>query len=173
MTIRPIRVLGDPVLRTPAETVTSFDAELRALVRDLLDTLTGEPGRAGVAAPQIGIGARVFSYGANKALGYLVNPRITARSGQQDGDEGCLSIPGLAFPTPRAMRVTAEGFDEHGEPVTVTGTGLLARALQHETDHLDGVLYIDTLIGDARRQALRAVRSAFRPAAAPGTRPGS
>ncbi|MFG2040177.1 peptide deformylase [Dactylosporangium sp. NPDC048998] len=173
MTIRPIRVLGDPVLRTPAEMVTSFDAELRALVRDLLDTLTGEPGRAGVAAPQIGVGARVFSYGANKVLGYLVNPRITARSGLQDGDEGCLSIPGLAFPTPRALQVTAEGFDEHGEPVTVTGTGLLARALQHETDHLDGVLYIDTLTGDARRQALRAVRSAFRPGTGPGTRPGS
>jgi peptide deformylase len=161
VTIRPIRLLGDPVLRTPAETVTSFDAALRALVQDLLDTLTGEPGRAGVAAPQIGVGARVFSYGANGTVGYLVNPVIVARSGEQAGDEGCLSIPGLAFPTPRAAQVTAEGVDEHGEPVTVTGTGLLARALQHETDHLDGVLYVDTLRGDARRQALRAVRATF------------
>ena len=161
MTIRPIRLLGDPVLRTPAETVTSFDAELRALVRDLLDTLTGEPGRAGVAAPQIGVGARVFAYAANKVVGHLVNPRIVARSGEQAGEEGCLSIPGLSFPTPRAMEVTAEGVDEHGEPVRVSGTGLLARALQHETDHLDGVLYIDTLTGDARRQALRAVRATF------------
>ncbi|MDG6106532.1 peptide deformylase [Dactylosporangium aurantiacum] len=161
MTIRPIRVLGDPVLRTPCETVTSFDAELRALVRDLLDTVTGEPGRAGVAAPQIGVGLRVFSYAANQQVGYLVNPTITARDGVQDGDEGCLSIPGLWFPTPRAMHATAEGFDEHGEPVTVTGSGLLARALQHETDHLDGVLYVDTLKGETRRQALRAVRSQF------------
>lgn len=161
MTIRPIRVLGDPVLRTPCETVTSFDAELRALVRDLLDTVTGEPGRAGVAAPQIGVGVRVFSYAANKQVGYLVNPTITAVDGAQDGDEGCLSIPGLWFPTPRAMHATAAGFDEHGEPVTVSGSGLLARALQHETDHLDGVLYVDTLKGDGRRQALRAVRSQF------------
>jgi peptide deformylase len=161
VTIRPVRLLGDPVLRTPAETVTSFDAELRALVRDLLDTLTGEPGRAGVAAPQIGVGARVFSYGADNVVGYLVNPRIVARSGEQSGGEGCLSIPGLGFPTPRAMQVTAEGFDEHGEPVRVSGTGLLARALQHETDHLDGVLYIDTLKGEARREAIRAVRSMF------------
>ncbi|MEV4132008.1 peptide deformylase [Dactylosporangium sp. NPDC049742] len=163
MTIRPIRVLGDPVLRTPCETVTSFDAELRALVRDLLDTVTGEPGRAGVAAPQIGVGLRVFSYAANKQVGYLVNPTITVLDGAQDGEEGCLSIPGLWFPTPRAMHATAEGFDEHGEPVTVSGSGLLARALQHETGHLDGVLYVDTLKGDARRQALRAVRSQFAP----------
>ena len=161
MTIRPIRVLGDPVLRTPCETVTSFDAELRALVRDLLDTVTGEPGRAGVAAPQIGVGLRVFSYAANQQVGYLVNPTITALDGAQDGDEGCLSVPGLWFPTPRAMHATAEGFDEHGEPVTVSGSGLLARALQHETDHLDGVLYVDTLKGDTRRQALRAVRAQF------------
>ncbi len=161
MTIRPIRVLGDPVLRTPCETVTSFDAELRALVRDLLDTVTGEPGRAGVAANQIGVGLRVFSYAANNQVGYLVNPTITAVDGTQDGDEGCLSVPGLWFPTPRAMHATAEGFDEHGEPVTVSGSGLLARALQHETDHLDGVLYVDTLKGDTRRQALRAVRAQF------------
>jgi peptide deformylase len=159
--IRPIRVLGDPVLRTPAEPVTSFDAELRALVRDLLDTLTGRPGRAGVAAPQIGVAARVFGYAAGGVVGHVVNPLITARSGAQDGDEGCLSIPGLAFATPRAWQATVDGVDEHGDPVTVTGTGLLARALQHETDHLDGVLYIDGLTGDARRQALRAVRATF------------
>ncbi|GAA2385161.1 peptide deformylase [Dactylosporangium salmoneum] len=167
MTLHPIRLLGDPVLRTPALPVTSFDATLRSLVRDLLDTLTGEPGRAGVAAPQIGVGLRVFVFAAGGQLGHLVNPQITARSGVQDGDEGCLSIPGLAFPTPRAMTVTATGFDEHGEPLTVTGSGLLARALQHETDHLDGVLYVDTLTGDTRRQALRAVRSQFRPGQPP------
>jgi peptide deformylase len=159
VTIRPIRLLGDPVLRTPSDPVTSFDAELRELVRDLLDTVA-LPGRAGVAAPQIGVNVRVFSYYADDVIGYLVNPTIVARDGAQDDDEGCLSIPELYFATPRAMHVTAEGVDEHGEPVTVTGSGLLARALQHETDHLDGILYIDTLKGDARRQALRAVRSA-------------
>jgi peptide deformylase len=160
VTVRPIRLLGDAVLRTPCDPVTTFDAELRALVRDLLETVA-EPGRAGLAAPQIGVTARVFSYNAEDQIGYLVNPVIVARDGEQDGEEGCLSIPGLYFPTPRAMRVTAEGFDVHGEPVTIEGSGFLARALQHETDHLDGVLYVDTLTGDSRRQALRAIRAAF------------
>jgi peptide deformylase len=157
--VRPIRLLGDPVLRTPADPVTEFDAGLRELVQDLLDTLTGERGRAGVAAPQIGVGLRVFSYDADGAVGYLVNPVIVERDGEQDGEEGCLSIPGLYYPTPRAMRVTATGFDQYGEPVTVSGTGFLARALQHETDHLNGVLYVDTLGGDIRRRALREIRA--------------
>ena len=151
-------MLGDAVLRTPCDPVTSFDAELRALVRDLVDTVA-EPGRAGLAAPQIGVTARVFSYNVEGQIGYLVNPVIVARDGEQDGEEGCLSIPGLYYPTPRAERVTATGFDQYGEPVTVTGTGFLARALQHETDHLDGVLYVDTLTGDTRRRALREIRA--------------
>ncbi|WP_433604231.1 peptide deformylase [Dactylosporangium sp. CA-139114] len=163
MTTRPIRLLGDPVLRSPAAPVTAFDAELAALVRDLFDTLDARPGRAGVAAPQIGVPARVFVYGTGAGRGHIVNPQVTASSGTQVGDEGCLSIPGLAFPAVRPAAVTVEGFDEHGDPVTVAGTGFLARALRHECDHLDGVLYIDTLTGDARRQALRAVRAAFRP----------
>jgi peptide deformylase len=160
MAIRPIRVLGDAVLRTPAEPVTSFDAELRGLVRDLLDTLVGEPGRAGVAAPQIGVSARVFAYDADGARGYVVNPTVEVSAELQDGDEGCLSLPGLYFPTPRAARATVRGYDQHGEPITVTGSDFLARALQHEIDHLDGVLYIDRLTGEARRAALRAVRAA-------------
>src|SRR5690349_13972888 len=145
MTVRPIRLLGDAVLRTPAEPVTSFDADLRALVRDLMDTLFGAEGRAGVAAPQIGVSARVFAYAADGASGYLVNPALELSAEQQSGDEGCLSIPELYFPTPRAMHAVAHGFDQHGEPVTVRGSGFLARALQHETDHLDGVLYLDRL----------------------------
>jgi peptide deformylase len=161
MTMRPIRLLGDPVLRTPADTVTSFDRELRGLVRDLMDTLLGAPGRAGVAAPQIGVSARVFSYAADEAVGYVVNPTLELTGDEtQDGEEGCLSIPELFFPRRRSMNATVRGFDERGEPVTVVGTGFLARALQHETDHLDGELYIDGLTGDTRRQALRAVRSA-------------
>jgi peptide deformylase len=160
VTVRGIRVFGDPVLRTVCEPVTSFDAALRALVEDLLDTVA-EPGRAGVAAPQIGVSARVFAFHTGERKGYLVNPRITAVDGTQDGPEGCLSIPELFFPTPRASTATAQGVDVHGEPVSVTGTGLLARALQHEVDHLDGKLYLDALTGDVRRRALRAVRSAF------------
>jgi peptide deformylase len=159
MTMRPIRLFGDPVLRTPAEPVTSFDAELRGLVIDLMDTLLGAPGRAGVAAPQIGVGARVFGYEADGHRGHLVNPTIELSDELQDDEEGCLSLPGLYFPTPRAMHATAHGFDQHGEPLTVSGSGFLARALQHECDHLEGRLYVDTLRGDARRQALREIRA--------------
>jgi peptide deformylase len=159
MTMRPIRLLGDPVLRTPAEPVTSFDAELRALVTDLMDTLLGEPGRAGVAAPQIGVSARVFVYDADDERGHLINPTIEVSQELQDGEEGCLSLPGLYYPTPRALHAVARGFDQHGEPLTITGSGFLARALQHENDHLDGRLYVDTLRGETRRQALRDIRA--------------
>ncbi|HKE63120.1 MAG TPA: peptide deformylase [Micromonosporaceae bacterium] len=161
MTARAIRLLGDPILRTQCDPVTRFDAELRALVTDLMDTLFGAEGRAGVAAPQIGVDARVFAYHANGEVGHLVNPSLVVAEGAQDGDEGCLSLPGLYFPTPRASRVTAHGFDQHGEPIVVEAEGFLARALQHESDHLDGVLYVDTLRGTTRRQALRAIRSAW------------
>jgi peptide deformylase len=158
MTVRPIRLFGDPVLRTAAEPVTDFDAELRRLVADLEDTVR-EPGRAGVAAPQIGVGLRVFSYHVDGVVGHLVNPVLSDFAGVQEGeDEACLSLPGLAFPTRRAMSVVASGRDRWGEPLVIRGTGFLARALQHETDHLDGRLYIDTLTGDVRRQALRELR---------------
>jgi peptide deformylase len=161
MTMRPIRLLGDPVLRTAADPVASFDRELHDLVTDLMDTLLGAPGRAGVAAPQIGVSARVFSYAAGGTAGYVVNPTLELIGDQtQDGEEGCLSIPELFYPRQRAMQARVTGFDRHGEPITVEGGGFLARALQHETDHLDGELYIDKLTGDARRQALRAVRAA-------------
>jgi len=161
MTARAIRLLGDPILRTQCDPVTTFDAELRALVTDLMDTLFGGDGRAGVAAPQIGVDARVFAYHADGEVGHLVNPSLVVAEERQDGDEGCLSLPGLYFPTPRAARVTAHGFDQHGEPLEIAAEGFLARALQHECDHLDGVLYVDTLRGATRRQALRAIRSAW------------
>jgi peptide deformylase len=157
MTVRPIRIFGDPVLRTECDPVTSFDADLRALVADLEDTVR-EPGRAGVAAPQIGVSLRVFSYHVDGVVGHLVNPVLSDLDGEQDDDEGCLSVPGLFFPTPRAFSVTATGQDQHGEPLVIRGTGFLARAVQHETDHLDGTLYLDRLTGDVRRKALRELR---------------
>lgn len=159
MTMRPIRIIGDAVLRTPCAPVTSFDAELRSLVTDLMDTLLGAPGRAGVAANQIGVSAQVFVYDADGDRGHLINPTLELSDELQDDDEGCLSIPGLYFPAPRAMHATAHGFDQYGEPLTITGSGFLARALQHETDHLNGRLYVDTLRGEARRRALREIRA--------------
>ena len=159
MTIRPIRELGDPVLRTPADEVRAFDRELAALVRDLLETVD-HPGRAGLAAPQIGVSARVFSYNVDGEIGHLVNPTVVELSEDvQDGDEGCLSIPGIWAPTVRAMHAVVEGFDVHGEPLRLSGSGLMARCLQHEVDHLDGKVFLDRLTGESRKTALRALRA--------------
>jgi peptide deformylase len=159
VTVRPIREIGDPVLRTPCDPVRAFDKDLAAVVRDLEETVD-HPGRAGLAGNQIGVGLRVFSYNVDGVIGHLVNPVITERSEEvQDGDEGCLSIPNLYAPTVRAMHCVAEGFDVHGEPLRIEGSGLLARCLQHEVDHLDGKLFVDRLTGEARKQVLRALRS--------------
>jgi peptide deformylase len=158
VTIRPIRELGDPVLRTPADEVRAFDRELAALVRDLEETVD-HPGRAGLAAPQIGVSARVFSYNIDGVIGHLVNPVVAELSEEvQDGDEGCLSVPGIWAPTVRAMHAVVEGFDVHGEPLRLAGSGLMARCLQHEVDHLDGRVFLDRLTGDARKQAFRMLR---------------
>jgi peptide deformylase len=158
VTVRPIREIGDPVLRTPCDPIRVFDKDLAALVRDLEETVDN-PGRAGLAANQIGVGLRVFSYNVDGVIGHLVNPVITERSDEvQDGDEGCLSIPGLYAPTARAMHCAAEGFDLRGEPLRIEGSGLLARCLQHEVDHLDGKLFVDRLTGETRKQVLRALR---------------
>ncbi|GAA3163865.1 peptide deformylase [Blastococcus jejuensis] len=159
MTIRPIREVGDPVLRTPADPVASFDRELAALIRDLVETVDN-PGRAGLAAPQIGVGLRAFSYNIDGVIGHMVNPTIVELSEEtQDGDEGCLSVPGIWAPTVRALHAAVEGFDVHGKPLRLEGTGLMARALQHEVDHLDGKLFLDRLTGEARKTALRALRA--------------
>ena len=159
MTIRPIRVLGDPVLRTPGDEVTAFDGWLAALVRDLVETVD-QPGRAGVAAPQIGVSVRAFSYNVDGVIGHMVNPRIVELSEEtQDGDEGCLSVPGIWAPTVRAMHCVAEGFDVDGKPLRLEGSGLMARCLQHEVDQLDGKVFLDRLTGEARKNALRALRS--------------
>jgi peptide deformylase len=160
MSVQPIRLFGDPVLRTPAEPVRTFDKELRVLVKDLTETMLAAPG-AGLAAPQIGVGLRVFSYDVDGQLGHLVNPVIGELSeDRQDGDEGCLSFPGLAFPVQRAERAVASGRNMHGDPVVVAGTAMLARCLQHEVDHLDGVLFIDRMDPEQRKLAMKAIREA-------------
>jgi peptide deformylase len=155
--IQPIRLFGDPVLRSAATPVTDFDKELRRLVADLTDTMLDAPG-SGLAAPQIGVGVRVFTWHVDGELGHLVNPSLQLSEEIQDGPEGCLSLPDLTFDCRRALSVVARGFDMHGEPVTIHGSQLLARAIQHETDHLDGVLFIDRLDREARRAAMKAIR---------------
>jgi peptide deformylase len=157
--VQPIRLFGDPVLRVRAEPVVDFDKELRTLVKDLQDTMLEAPG-VGLAAPQIGVGLRVFAYYVDDVLGHLVNPSLDLTDETVEDDEGCLSFPGLSFPCLRAYGVVAKGFDMHGEPVTVEGTELLARCVQHETDHLDGVLFIDRLDKAQRKLALKAIREA-------------
>ena len=159
MPIQTIRLFGDPVLRTPAEPVVDFDKELRGLVRDLEMTMLDAPG-AGLAAPQIGVGLRVFTYYVDNVLGHLINPSLDLSEDVQDGEEGCLSLPNLVFDTRRSLRVVAKGFDQHGEPVQIEGSELLARCIQHETDHLDGILFIDRLDRAERKLALKAVREA-------------
>jgi peptide deformylase len=157
LTVQAIRIFGDPVLRTPAAAVVDFDKELSKLVRDLTETLIDAPG-TGLAAPQIGVSQRVFVWHVDGEDGHLVNPSLDLSAEEQDGEEGCLSIPGLAFPCKRAMRVVAKGWDMHGEPVVVEGSELLARCVQHETDHLDGILFIDRLDREQRKAAMRAIR---------------
>jgi peptide deformylase len=157
--LKQIRLFGDPVLRTPAEPVRDFDAELRNLVRDLTETMLDAPG-IGLAAPQIGVGLRVFTYHVDDEPGHLVNPSLDLSEEEETDDEGCLSLPGLAFPTKRAYGVVAKGFNMYGDPVTIEGTELLARCVQHETDHLDGILFIDRLDPQQRKLAMKAIREA-------------
>lgn len=159
MTQREIRVIGDPVLRTPCEWITDIDQRVKNLVDDLLENVD-EDGRAGLAANQIGVGLRAFSWNIDGEIGYVLNPRLVEVSADeyQDGDEGCLSVPGLWFPTQRAWYARVEGIDVDGKPVVVEGEELMARCLQHETDHLEGMLYLDRLDRATRKKALRKVR---------------
>ena len=157
MSIQEIRFFGDPVLTTPASPVVDFDKELRVLVKDLTDTMLDAPG-AGLAAPQIGVPLRVFVWDVDEALGHLINPVLDLSEEMQEGEEGCLSFPELRYETPRAMRAVAKGFNMYGEPVVVEGTEFLARALQHETDHLNGILFIDKLSAENRKLAMKEIR---------------
>lgn len=156
MPVRPIVLLGDPVLRTACDPVTRFGDALAKLITDLVDTVQ-EPGRAGLAANQIGFSLAAFSYNVDGRLGYVINPRVVEVSGAMEGLEGCLSIPGVTAERHRAAYARVDGMDLGQRPVTVSGTGELARCLQHETDHLRGVLYIDGLTGAERRRVMRQV----------------
>jgi peptide deformylase len=156
-----IRLYGDPVLTQRSDQVTRFDAELARFGDDLLGTLQAAHG-VGLAAPQVGVLKRMFAYDippdeetGEHPHGVLVNPVITHWEGEQDGEEGCLSFPGIYYACKRAMLVTASAVDVHGRPLELTGEGLLARCIQHEIDHLDGVLFIDRLSRGDRKRALR------------------
>jgi peptide deformylase len=161
MTTRPVRLFGDPVLRTKANEVVDFDAQLRHLVRDLHDTLYEQQGY-GLAATQVGVLQRVFVWhDYDGTEGHLVNPVLDfPDEEEQDGPEGCLSIPGLYFDTKRRLNTVARGVDMDGRAVQIVGTDKLSRCFQHETDHLDGVLFVDRLDTVARKAAMKAIREA-------------
>ena len=157
MTVRQIRVFGDPVLKTVSDPVRPGD-DVRGLVQDLIDTVQ-LPGRAGVAAPQIGVSQSVFSYNVDGDIGYIINPMLVSVSGEPELlDEGCLSVPGLYFKRLRYPEAMVTGVDLDGNEVELSGTGLMAQALQHELDHLDGKLYIDGLDKETKREAMRQIR---------------
>jgi peptide deformylase len=157
MTARQIRIFGDPVLKTVSDPVGP-DADVRGLVDDLIDTVQ-LPGRAGVAAPQIGVNLRAFSYNVDGEVGYVINPVLVSVDGEPELlDEGCLSVPGLYFKRSRYPQAVVSGTDLDGNPVELVGEGLMAQALQHEMDHLEGHLYIDGLDKETKREAMRQIR---------------
>jgi peptide deformylase len=167
--VRPIRVIGDPVLHAPARPVEVFDDELRTLVADMFDTMAAAQG-VGLAANQVGVGLRLFVYDCPDettgefARGVVVNPvletseRPETMPDPDDDEEGCLSVPGEQFPTGRADWARVTGVDVEGRPVQVEGRGFLARCLQHETDHLDGMLYVERLMGRHDRAARKMLK---------------
>ena len=162
MTIRNIRIFGDPVLTTRATEVTEFNAGLKNLVDDMFETMK-DAGGVGLAANQIGVLKRVFVFDCTQAedglRGHIVNPVWEAVGEEtQLGEEGCLSIPEISAPTTRFQMVKASGVDYDGKPVTIMASGLLARCIQHETDHLDGILFLRRLDSDQRKITMKQVR---------------
>ena len=158
MTERQIRIFGDPVLKTVSDPIGPAD-DVRGLIDDLIDTVK-IPGRAGVAAPQIGVNQRAFSYNVDGQIGYIINPVVVELSGEPElVDEGCLSVPGFYFERLRFPFARVTGIDLEGTAIELSGEGVLAQALQHETDHLDGKLYIDGLENGLRREAMQAIRN--------------
>ena len=158
MAVRDIRFYGDPVLKTVSEPITVVDDRIRALVDDLLDTVK-IPGRAGVAAPQIGVNLRAFSYNVHGDIGYILNPEIVELSGETAlVDEGCLSVPDHWHPTPRAAFAKVRGTVLDGSELVLEGDGLMGQMLQHEVDHLNGLVYLDRLERDERKRAMAQLR---------------
>jgi len=156
--ILPIRTLGDPALKSPAKPVSAFDARLRGLRDDMVETMYAAPG-VGLAGPQVGIALRVFVFDDGETgPSFMANPELADPSGEIVDEEGCLSIPGPYHPTPRYSHITCRGFDLDGCPVEMEVEGLLARIFQHETDHLEGLLYIDRLDEAGRRAVLAELR---------------
>jgi peptide deformylase len=158
MTVRPVRLFGDPVLRSVCAPIETIDEGVRALVRDLEESVE-LPGRAGLAANQIGVGVRAFSYNVDGVIGYVLNPVVVEVRGEPELiGEGCLSVPGLWHDVARHPYAKVVGIDLDGNEVVLEGEGLLAQALQHETDHLDGTLFLDRLPPETRRVAMREIR---------------
>ena len=157
MTVRPIRLFGDPVLRSVCARIDHVDDGVRSLVDDLLDSVA-LPGRAGVAAPQIGVGLRAFSYNVDGEIGYVLNPVLEVDGEPQPTGEGCLSVPGIWHDAMRHPGARVTGTDLDGREVVLEGEGLMAQALQHECDHLEGMLYLQRLPPETRRLAMREVR---------------
>lgn len=158
MAILSIRIIGDPVLRTVAEDVTDFGPDLAKLIDDMMETMADVRG-AGLAAPQIGVSKRVFTYDVDGQSGHIINPVIVNSDDfQPDVPEGCLSVPGLGYNVRRHRWTRITGVDKDGQPVDLEATGTLAKCFQHETDHLNGKLYVDRLDGDDRKTALQAIR---------------
>ncbi len=159
MAIREIRLFGDPVLRTVCEPIVEIDDGVRSLVADLCETVDME-GRAGLAATQIGHTQRAFSLNIDGRVSYVLNPEIVELEGEPvPTGEGCLSVPNLWFEVMRYPRATVRGLDLDGREVVISGEGLLAQALQHECDHLDGKLYISRLDRETRGEAMRQIRT--------------
>ena len=169
MSIRPIVICGDPVLHTPARPVDSFDDQLAELIADMYETMDAARG-VGLAAPQIGVGLRIFTWAMQNedgvpARGVIVNPYVKASKAPEgnpdpnEETEGCLSVPGESFPLRRGERAEVSGFDEHGNEISFTATGWFARCMQHEYDHLNGFLYVDRLDGRWARKAKKAIRA--------------
>ena len=162
MSLRELRIYGDPVLGSRAEEISRFDAGLRALASDMLETMD-KAGGVGLAANQVGILQRIFVYDCSHTQsglrGAIVNPVWTpVGEQQQTGPEGCLSIPGISTETTRFNQVFVSGQDIEGRPVSMVASGLMARCIQHETDHLDGVLFLQRLEAPVRKEAMRAIR---------------
>ena len=160
--IRPILRHGADALHRPARPVVDFDDDLQTLIDDMIQTMHAAPG-IGLAAPQVGVGLRVFVADPSSGrsiddLVTVVNPSIVEQEGAQREEEGCLSLPGFAARVTRSARVVVQGYDREGTEITIEGEALLARVLQHELDHLDGTLFVDRMQGLRREQMVRRVR---------------